>query len=59
MIAEAQVLFPGIEGVVVKAGIERFTTRLQHPSVAQARIREGHSEPCGIRLNYNAAFARS
>ncbi len=40
-IAEAQALFPGIEGVVVKEGIERFTARLLHPSVGQARIREG------------------
>lgn len=39
-VAEAQALNPNIEGAVVKEGIERFTAKLLHPNVAQARIRE-------------------
>ncbi len=38
--AEAQGLFGDLEVVTVKEGIERFTARLLHPTVAQARIRE-------------------
>ncbi len=38
-VAEAQALLPGIEGAIVKEGIERFTAKLLHATVAQARIR--------------------
>lgn len=39
-VAEAQALLPNIEGAIVKEGIERFTAKMLHATVAQARIRE-------------------